>query len=309
MSQPAPARRVILSGGSGFLGRAIAQNLSESPGGYEVVRLVRGAPASDNEIAWDPLAGRLDGARVAGAHAFIHLSGENIGGSRWSDRTKRAILESRTTSTTLIATTIAAMTPKPAVFLCASAIGYYGADRGDEELTESSSLGTGFLASVCEAWEAATLPAREAGVRTASLRFGPILGKGGGPLPKMLPVFRMGLGARIGSGTAVMSWVGLEDAARAVRFVLEQGSIEGPVNVVAPRPVTNAELTEKLAKALGKGTGIPVPAFILRAAYGEMAKETILASQRVVPQKLVDHGFEFAHGGLLGALRHELGAA
>jgi uncharacterized protein (TIGR01777 family) len=296
-------KRVVISGGSGLLGGAIARAVGAS--GYEVARLVRGTPGA-NEVKWDPLAGELDAAAVAGAHAFIHLSGESVGAGRWNEKKKQLILESRTKSTALLANAIAKMTPKPAAFLVASAIGYYGSDRGDEELSESSSSGSDFLAGVCRAWEDASLPAKKAGVRTVNLRFGVVLAKDGSALAKMLPVFRLGLGARVGSGKQVMSSIGLEDAARAVLFALETPALEGPVNVVAPRPVTNAEFTEKLAKALGKGTALPVPAFVLRAAYGEMAKETVLASQRVVPSKLVEAGFEFLHGGLLGALRAEL---
>jgi len=307
VSEPAEKKRVVVSGASGFLGKAIVTHLRDA--GYDVLRLVRGAAVGDGESSWDATSGTIDKAALQGAHAFINLSGESIGGSRWSEKTKREILQSRTRSTGLLAETIASMSPKPACFLCASAIGFYGPDRGEEELTELSSQGRGFLADVCSAWEDATLPAKNAGVRTANLRFGVILGKDGGALAKMLPVFRLGLGARIGNGRQIMSWIGLHDAARAVLYVLENKDIDGPVNVVAPRPVTNSEFTDRLAKALGKGTGVPVPAFVLKTALGEMAKETILSSQRAVPQKLTDAGFEFSHSGLLGALKNELGGS
>ena len=307
MSDLSEKKRVVVSGASGFLGKAIVTQLREA--GYDVLRLVRGAAVGEGESSWDAVSGTIDEAALQGAHAFINLSGESIGGSRWSEKTKREILESRTRSTGLLAATIASMNPKPACFLCASAIGFYGPDRGEEELSETSPQGRGFLAEVCRAWEDATLPAKNAGVRTANLRFGVILGKDGGALAKMLPVFRLGLGARIGNGRQIMSWIGLHDAARAVLYVLENEGVDGPVNVVAPRPVTNSEFTDRLAKALGKGTGVPVPAFVLKTALGEMAKETILSSQRAVPQKLTDAGFEFSHSGLLGALKNELGGS
>lgn len=296
-------KHIVMSGASGPLGEAIAA--TATAGGYRVVKLVRRAPASANEIQWDPKASTMDGAALEGAAGVVHLSGESVAEGRWSDEKKQRIIESRVLSTSLLARTIAGLARKPGAFLSASAIGYYGANRGDDELPESATNGTDFLADVCAQWERAS---QGAGVRTVNLRFGVVLTKEGGALGKLLPIFRMNLGGRVGNGKQVMSWISGKDAARAVLHALETPSLSGPVNVVAPRPVTNQEFTDKLAKALGKITALPVPAFVIKAAYGQMGAETVLASQRVVPQKLVDSGFEFTHDGLLGALRDELGA-
>lgn len=295
-------RRVVLSGASGPLGGAIAGALGAA--GYRVVKLVRRAPEGASEIQWDPSAKTMDGAPLEGAAGVIHLSGESVAEGRWSDEKKQRIVDSRVLSTSLLARTIAGLERKPGAFLAASAIGYYGSERGDEELSEASSNGDDFLSDVCARWERA---ADGAGIRTANLRFGVVLTKEGGALGKLLPIFRMNLGGRVGNGKQVMSWISGRDAARAVVHVLETPSLSGPVNIVAPRPVTNQEFTEKLARALGKITALPVPAFVIKAAYGQMGTETVLASQRVVPQKLLDSGFEFTHDGLLGALREELG--
>lgn len=294
----------VMSGASGPLGEAIGTALREK--GLRVVKLVRREPSGPDEVRWDPTASTMDGAVLEGVRGVIHLSGEGVAEGRWSDEKKRKIVDSRVLSTSLLARTIAGLMKKPGAFLSASAIGYYGANRGDEELTEESSNGSDFLADVCAKWEAAS---RGAGVRTVNLRFGVVLTKEGGALGKLLPIFKMNLGGRVGSGKQVMSWISGKDAARAVVHALETPSLEGPVNVVAPSPVTNQEFTDKLAKALDKITALPVPAFVLKVAYGQMGTETVLASQRVVPQKLVDSGFEFEHDRLLAALRDEIGAA
>lgn len=295
-------KHIVMSGASGPLGEAIAAAATAS--GYRVVKLVRREPTGANEIQWDPKASTMDGAALEGAAGVVHLSGEGVAEGRWSEEKKQRIIESRVLSTSLIARTIAGLDRKPGVFLAASAIGFYGANRGDEELSESASNGSDFLADVCAQWERAS---QGAGVRTVNLRFGVVLTREGGALGKVLPIFKMNLGGRIGSGKQVMSWISGKDAARAVIHALETPALDGPVNVVAPRPVTNQEFTDKLAKALGKITALPVPAFVIKAAYGQMGAETVLASQRVVPQKLVDSGFEFTNDGLLGALRDELG--
>ncbi|MFO0617833.1 MAG: TIGR01777 family oxidoreductase [Polyangiaceae bacterium] len=290
-----------MSGASGPLGEAIADALRAK--GYRITTLVRRDPKHADEIRWDPSAPQMDGAPLEGAAGIIHLSGENVAEGRWSDEKKRRIIDSRVQSTSLLAKTIAGLSAKPGAFLSASAIGYYGSARGDDELTESSSNGDDFLADVCARWERAS---EGAGVRTVNLRFGLVLTRNGGALGKLLPLFKRGLGGRVGSGKQVMSWISGKDAAAAVVHALETPTLSGPVNVVAPRPVTNQEFTEKLAKALGKGTALPVPAFVLKVAYGQMGVETVLASQRVVPQKLLDSGFEFTHDRLLAALRDEL---
>lgn len=294
---------VVMSGASGPLGEAIAQAARDK--GLRVVKLVRREPGPD-EVRWDPTAPSMDGSALEGARGVIHLSGEGVAEGRWSDEKKRRIIDSRVLSTSLLARTIAGLADKPRAFLSASAIGYYGAARGDEELTEESSNGTDFLSDVCAKWEEAS---RGAGVRTVNLRFGVVLTKKGGALGKLLPIFKMNLGGRVGSGKQVMSWISGKDAARAVIHALETQSLEGPVNVVAPSPVTNQEFTDKLAKALDKITALPVPAFVIKAAYGQMGAETVLASQRVLPQKLMDTGFEFEHARLLAALRDEIGTA
>jgi uncharacterized protein len=255
------------------------------------VRLVRREPSSPEEVRWDPEAGELDTSRLDGTDAIVNLSGENIG-QRWTDARQREILASRTTTTSLLARTAAALDPCPSVVICASAIGAYG-DRGDEILTEDSELGSGFVADVARAWEEAAGPAREAGIRVAHLRQGIVLANDGGALGRMLLPFKLGVGGRIGSGEQWFSWVGMEDIVSAYRRALST-DLSGPVNVTAPNPVTNAQFTKALGSALSRPTILPVPGFAIRTLFGEMGDEMLLSGQRVLPAKLLDAGFEFA---------------
>ncbi len=296
--------KVVVSGASGLVGTALTAFLET--GGHEVVRLVRGAPRGAGEIAWDPAAGTIDARALEGADAVIHLSGENVSAGRWTDERKRRIVESRASSTELLSKAIAGLDRKPRVLLSASAIGIYGS-RGDEPLEEDSAPGSDFLADVCRRWEGATSAASDAGIRVACLRFGVVLSPKGGALAKLLPLFQLGMGGRVGDGRQYMSFVGLTDAVYAAHHVLATPSLSGPVNVVGPEPVTNRELTSVLAKVLGRPAFLPVPRAAIELAFGEMGRETVLASQRVSPKRLIETGYAFEHPSLEDTLRFELG--
>lgn len=295
-------KRVVISGASGLVGSALASFLST--GGHDVVRLVRREAEGPGELRWDPERGEIDRAGLGHVDAFIHLSGENVGEGRWSEARKRSILESRTKSTELIARVAAEV--RPEVLLVASAIGLYG-DRGDAWVDENSERGTGFLADVCEAWEGAAEPARAAGVRTAHLRLGVVLSPKGGALAKLLPIFRLGAGGPVGNGRQYMSWVSLDDVVYAFHEALFDPALSGPVNVVAPEPVTSREFAKVLGRVLSRPAFLPVPRIAIDAAFGEMGRETVLASTRARPAKLLEHGYEFEHPSLEEALRFELG--
>ena len=295
--------KIAVSGASGLIGSALVPALEAE--GHEVVRLVRRAPEGPNEAEWDPAAGTIDVAALAGLQGAVHLSGATIG-RRWTARRKAEILESRVSSTGLIATTLASLEPRPRIFVCAGGVGIYG-DREDEILTEASPTGTGFLAEVGIAWEGATEPARAAGVRVVNLRAGIVLSREGGALERLLTPFRLGLGGRVGSGKQWWSWISLDDVLGAIRFALES-DISGPVNLTSPNPVTNAQFTKALGKALGRPTVFPFPAFAARAMFGEMAEEALLTGQRALPAKLLGAGFSFEYAELDAALAHVLEA-
>lgn len=288
--------RIGVTGASGFLGQRLVPALRAA--GHDVVRIGRGTEA---DIRWDPSANLLDAAGCAGIDAFVHLAGANVG-ERWTPTQRRAIRDSRVHGTALIARTAAALTPRPRVLVCASAVGIYG-NAGDAVLDESSPPGSDFLADVGREWEAAADPARQAGVRTVHMRFGVVLSRRGGALARMLPVFLMGGGGRLASGRQWMSWISMEDVVGAVRFALERESLVGAVNAVAPSPVTNAEFTETLARVVHRPALFPVPAFALNLMFGEMAQGTLLASQRVIPRQLLAAGYAFRHATLEPALR------
>lgn len=285
--------KVVVTGASGLIGSALIPMLEAA--GHEPVPLRRGP-------AWDPERGLLEASVLDGADAVVHFAGENVAGGRWTAEQKRRIRDSRVNGTLAIARAAAALPRTPAVFVSASAIGYYG-DCGDELQTEHSSPGKGFLAGVCKEWEAATAPAAEAGIRTVRLRFGVVLSAHGGALARMLPPFRMGLGGPVGSGRQYVSWITLEDAAAAALHVILNSGLDGPVNVVSPNPVTNAEFAHALGHALGRPAVMPVPAIALKLAFGEMAKEVLLASQRVEPRQLLASRFPFRWARLEDALR------
>jgi len=297
--------KVLVAGSRGLIGSALVRFLVE--GGHLVTRLVRGpARPGGTEIPWGPTEGKLDPGMLEGHDAVVHLAGENLTAGRWTPERKARIFNSRVRGTRLLAETLAGLAPPPKVMVCASAIGYYG-DRGEEVLTEESSLGRGFLAELCREWEAASAPAAENGIRVVRLRFGVVLSAAGGALRKMLRPFRFGLGGRFGSGQQYMSWIALDDVLAVILRALTDDSLAGPVNAVAPDAVTNREFTRTLGRVLMRPTIFPVPAFALRTIFGEMADETLLASNRVQPAKLLTHGFAFRYPELEGALRHVLG--
>ena len=298
--------KIVIAGASGFLGSALVPALRTS--GHDVFRLVRGRDArAPDEIAWDPVVGEIDRARLEGADAIVNLAGENVGEGRWTVERRERILRSRVDATRTLIVAVGKMTRKPNVFVNASAIGFYG-DRGDEIVTERTEIGHGFLAEVCLAWETHAEGAARLGVRTALLRFGLILAAQGGTLAKMLPLFRLGLGGRFGSGQQWMSWIGIDDTVGAVRHVLGDARCSGPINVVAPTPVTNAEFSRALARELHRPAMLPVPVWALRVAVGRMmADEALLASARAVPNRLIETGYSFRHPVIADALHAVLG--
>ncbi|MCU0270279.1 MAG: TIGR01777 family oxidoreductase [Acidimicrobiales bacterium] len=292
---------IAVTGSSGLIGTALCRALERD--GHRVRRVVRRAVRDgESAIAWDPAAGTVDAAAFEGLDGVIHLAGAGIGDKRWSEDYKREILESRTRSTDLLARTLAGLERKPSVFVSGSAIGIYG-DRGDELLTEQSPPGSGFLADVVVAWEAAARPAVEAGIRVPFVRTGIVLSPDGGALPKLLPLFKAGVGGKMGSGRQWWSWISLPDELAAIRWLLDH-DVAGPVNLTAPAPVTNAEFTKVLARVLKRPAVLPVPAFgpkLLRGA--ELAQELLFNSQRVQPSVLETEGFPFLHADLEAALR------
>jgi uncharacterized protein (TIGR01777 family) len=292
-------RVVAITGASGFLGSALVQALQAD--GVQVLRIGRG---KDADIVWNPNAGELDPSRLAGVDAVVHLAGENIA-QRWTDRAKRAIRESRVQGTLLLARTLAALREKPRVLVSASAVGIYGAHRGDEILTESSSLGADFLAGVGKDWEKAAQPARDAGIRVVHNRTGVVLHPAGGVLKKLLPILSVGVGGRIGSGNQWMPWIARADWVRAIRFLLD-ANLDGPLNLSAPNPATNAQFTDSLGRVLKRPTLMSVPEVAVKLAFGQMGEDTVLASQRMVPERLLAAGFRFDFADLEPALRHEL---
>ena len=290
--------KILVSGAGGFIGSATVAHLEAR--GQSVVRLVRPeAQANPQAVVWEPTTGRLD-PLPADVDAAVHLAGENVFG-RWNDRKKTAIYDSRVKGTRLLAERLADMRPRPKVFVCASAIGFYG-NCGETILTEASPAGDGFLSRVCRDWEAAAEPARDAGIRVVNLRLGMALGRHGGALAKMLPAYKMGMGGVIGDGKQWISWIALADVVRAIAFALETEALTGPVNIVSPDPATNRTFTKALGHALHRPELAPVPATLLRFLFGDFADETLLASTRAVPQKLIEAGFQFEHPDLQTAL-------
>jgi uncharacterized protein (TIGR01777 family) len=289
--------KILVSGVSGLIGAALLPSLQAS--GWSVVRLVRGRATGKDQIAWDP-AKPISPQAVSGFDAVVHLAGESIFG-RWTAAKKARILSSRLDGTTNLAQALARAAEKPKVFVCGSAIGYYG-NRGDELLREESSPGAGFLAEVCQRWEEATAPAVQADIRTAHLRTGVVLSPKGGALGAMLPPFKIGVGGRMGDGRQWMSWVHVQDMVGAINHIIKNDLLQGPINMVAPKPVTNAEFTRTLAGVLSRPAILPVPAFAVKAVFGEMGTELLLASQKVEPGKLISSGYPFRYRELKAAL-------
>jgi uncharacterized protein len=291
--------RILVTGASGPIGAALLPSLNAC--GFQVLRLARGnSNSGSNQIRWDPAQG-LDPGLISGFDSVVHLAGEGVFG-RWSDGKKAKIRDSRVRGTRNLAESLAKTKERPRVLVSASAIGYYG-NRTDEILREQSSSGSGFLAEVCREWEAATQPAADAGIRCVQIRIGIVLSPDGGALQKMLPVFRMGVGGNLGSGRQWMSWIHVHDLVGAVHHILKSDLLQGAVNMVSPHPVTNAEFTKTLAWVLSRPAIFPVPAFAAKLAFGQMAEEVLLGSQRVEPTKLIASGYPFQYSDLGKALR------
>ena len=293
---------VAIAGASGFLGGAFARHLSNA--GHTVRRIGR-LSSRGVDFQWDLDAGRLDPAALDGADAVIHFAGATIA-QRWTREHKQAIITSRGRSTEVLAKRMVAVRSPPRVFVSTSAVGFYGS-RGDEVIDESSGPGRGFLADVVQRWEQAATPASDAGVRVVHPRLGLVMHPDGGVLAKLIPVYNIGGGGKIGKGTQWMSWIGLHDMMRALDFVMQTESIRGPVNVSAPNPLTNAQFSHTLGEVLHRPALATVPEFAIKLMFGEMGEETLLSGQRVVPKCLSDNGFRFDYPELAGALLHELG--
>lgn len=297
--------KVAVSGASGLIGSALVADLSAA--GVDVVRLVRRPAHAAGEVSWDPQAGAggLDPAALAGLDAVVHLSGAPVAPRRWTPARKALLRASRIKSTATLVAAMIAADPAPATLLCGSAIGYYG-DTGERAVDETAAQGTGFLAELVADWEAAAAHAAPAGIRVVSLRSGVVLAAGGGMLGSLLPPFRLGLGARVGSGRQYLSWISLADEVKAIRFLLEARALSGPVNLTAPEPATNAEFTRALGSVLHRPAVFALPAGALRLALGEVSGE-LLGSTRVLPARLTAAGFSFSHPQIAGALEAAVG--
>ena len=298
--------RILVTGSSGMIGSALVPFLTA--GGHRVIRLIRSqsqTPSSGESWGWDPERGTMLSAGRDELDAVVHLAGENIAGARWTQRQKTLIRDSRVKGTRVLSDLMGRRSPPPKVLVCASAIGYYG-DRGDEILREESASGSGFLPEVCREWEAACQPAAEKGIRVVNLRIGVVLSPLGGALAKMLTPFKLGAGGVIGSGRQYMSWIAVDDVVSTIHFALTHDSLRGPVNSVAPNAVTNRDFTQTLGRVLSRPTLFPMPAFVARLAFGEMADVLLLASTRVEPARLLETGFTFRYPDLESALRYLL---
>ncbi|MFE4822774.1 TIGR01777 family oxidoreductase [Streptomyces sp. NPDC056704] len=294
--------RVAIAGASGLIGSALTRSLTAD--GHEVVRLVRRAPRGKDEVRWDPDGQRMDAAGLAGCAAVVNLAGAGVASRRWTEAYKRKILDSRVRGTATLAAAVASLDERPRVFVNGSAIGFYG-ETGDRVVDESAPPGEGFLPSVCVAWEGAAEPAREAGVRTVFARTGLVVAREGGAWGKLFPLFRAGLGGRMGDGRQYWSYISLHDEVAAIRHLIDTSSLSGPVNLTAPTPLTNREITEAMGRVLHRPTVFPTPAPLLRLALGDMSGD-ILGSQRVHPTRLLSSGFTFAFPTIEGALRAAL---
>jgi uncharacterized protein (TIGR01777 family) len=291
--------KVAVTGASGLIGSALVPHLRSV--GHDVLRVVRRPASAPDEVTWDPAAGSIDLAPLAGVDGVVHLAGAGVGDHRWSDDYKREILDSRVQGTHTIAQAMAQLEPRPRVLVSASAIGWYG-DTGDRIVDETAPAGSGFLANVVEAWEAAAHPAAEAGIRVVHPRTGLVVAKHGGAWARMFPLFRFGLGGKLGAGSQYWSWISLRDEVCALQFLLEQDHLNGPVNLTGPAPLTNSEITSVMGKVMGRPTLLPAPAFALKAVLGEFSTE-VLGSARVVPSVLLDAQFGFQDPTVESAIR------
>lgn len=296
--------KILVTGATGLIGRELTTLLTTA--GHEVFRLTRKPPTEANDITWNPAAGTIPKARLEGLDAVVHLAGENIAKSRWTDAVKAEMRASRVQGTKLLCETLAQLQSPPKTLICAAAIGYYG-NRGDEVMTETSSPGTGYLAELCREWEATAEPARQQGIRVVNLRIGVVLSPKGGALEKMLTPFKLGVGGVVGDGKQYWSWVAIDDVIGAIQHCLDHTELSGPVNAVAPNPSTNHDFTKTLGHVLHRPTIFPLPAFAAKLALGEMAEELLLSSTRVIPERLQQTGYQFRCPTLESALRHLLG--
>ncbi|MCX5014303.1 MULTISPECIES: TIGR01777 family oxidoreductase [unclassified Streptomyces] len=291
--------RIAVTGSTGLIGSALVRSLRAD--GHEVVRFVRRPPASGDEARWDPAGGYVDPAGLAGCAAVVHLAGAGVGEHRWTSAYKKEIRDSRVLGTAALARALAALGEPPAVFVSGSAVGYYG-DTGDRAVDEDAPAGHGFLPSVCVEWEAAAEPARAAGIRTAFARTGLVVAREGGAWGKLFPIFRAGVGGRLGNGRQYWSYISLHDEIAALRHIIDTPGIEGPVNLTAPEPLTNRQVTAAMGRVLHRPALLPVPALALRIVLGEFA-EDVLGSQRARPARLLESGFVFRHPGIEDAIR------
>lgn len=298
-----PGSRIAIAGASGLIGSALARSLSAE--GHEVVRLVRREPRSPDEIRWDPQRQRIDAVGLIGCAAVVNLAGAPVAGRPWTRTYKRMIRDSRVLGTVTLAEAVASLDEPPRVFVNGSAIGFYG-DTGDRAVDESAPPGDGFLSSVCVEWEEATAPAQEAGVRTVIPRTGLVVAREGGAWARLIPLFKAGAGGRMGNGRQYWSYIALHDEVAAIRHLIDTESLSGPVNLTAPDPLTNGEITEAMGRVLHRPTLLTAPAPLLRLALGDMA-EDVLGSQRVLPTRLLGSGFTFAFPSIDATLRAALG--
>ncbi|CAM5419277.1 epimerase [Streptomyces avidinii] len=296
--------RIALTGATGLIGSALGRDLKAD--GHDVVRFVRREPSAPDEARWDPAQGYVDPAGLAGCGAVVHLAGAGVGDHRWTDAYKREIRESRVKGTAAMARAIAAMAEPPEVFVCGTAVGYYG-DTGDRPVDESAPAGTGFLPEVCVAWEAAAAPAQDAGVRTAFARTGLVVAAEGGAWGKLFPVFKAGIGGRLGNGRQYWSHISMHDEIAALRHLVDNPAMSGPVNLTAPEPLTNREVTAAMGRVLHRPALFAVPAPVMRVVLGEFAQD-VLGSQRVLPARLLESGFVFRYPGIDESIRAALDA-
>jgi uncharacterized protein (TIGR01777 family) len=289
--------RIVIAGSSGLIGTELVTSLRSD--GHEVIKLVRRKPAASSEVYWNPAAGEIDSSALVGCDVIINLAGAGVGDRRWSNSYKELIRSSRVDTTSLLAETAADLKLK--VFIAGSAIGWYG-DTADRQVDETSPAGEGFLAEVVVAWETASKPARDAGVRVVNIRTGLVASKHGGAWAKLLPIFKFGAGGKLGSGKQYWSFISMRDEIAAIKFLIDSPNISGPVNLTAPQPATNAEVTKAMAKVFKRPALFPVPAFALKTVLGEFSQE-VLGSSRVIPKVLLDNGFKFTDPDIESAMR------